>query len=575
MPADQQRNDTLQWASLDDFTPGIISTSALATLGKATAAPNGAAQAVGTFDCIAIPGGGLAPLPSFTTIDGPTLPSDSVDSNGWAIVGFGVFSPVESSAAGSGSFDEIHVAFEWIDPTDTFRHYRWYRYRAYDATPTWELIHAYDNTSAVAITSYRASNFTYTRMTSGGDIANPTIATSWHDITQTSVNVDAYVWVFPDPAAPGTTGVGVLATTIYGIILAHTSRLALLTIENRQHGATASMTLSEPVNYTDPPLADAFPGSLPNEYFIPESPTGYGTFCPIDTGDLLLIKKYGGGGVVTGDVAAPTLISRYPAIQSTGQTEHIGANTNQGFMYLAHQRGAWLWAGSSFSQKVSQQLDDNFWNDTTPDIINGPNRQLASWADYVLFPTNWLLSLLTNPSTGIGYASSMGSFWKLSQQQSMNYNQYCVGGNPDVVYATWPYMQANGGPCFVQFTNNSTNLRPSWQWTGHPLRETVNRLTRIREIVITAMPGDGDLTGVVTVTCLSNKDDNNSQDGIAQLATMSLSSAATDQPTIMKFAFDILGYNIIPVIHASGNSTAPVVFSVQFGYQEGQLTNPS
>src|SRR5487761_2414506 len=56
-----------QWVSLADFTPGIYDNSNIAGISPVIPAPLGAADARYTQGCMALPNGGLGPLPKFTT----------------------------------------------------------------------------------------------------------------------------------------------------------------------------------------------------------------------------------------------------------------------------------------------------------------------------------------------------------------------------------------------------------------------------------------------------------------------------------------------------------------------------
>ena len=52
-----------EWLHLEDFSPGIYDASNISTSKPIVEAPLGAANSAGTWCCMALPGGGLGPLP--------------------------------------------------------------------------------------------------------------------------------------------------------------------------------------------------------------------------------------------------------------------------------------------------------------------------------------------------------------------------------------------------------------------------------------------------------------------------------------------------------------------------------
>src|ERR1700677_1198206 len=76
-------NAGYQWLHIDDFTPGIYDFDFTNQVGSNdfTPPPLGSARRSGTFGCVGLPNGGLAPLPFLAST--PALWPYSVDTTIW------------------------------------------------------------------------------------------------------------------------------------------------------------------------------------------------------------------------------------------------------------------------------------------------------------------------------------------------------------------------------------------------------------------------------------------------------------------------------------------------------------
>ena len=152
-------DDPLQWTTIADFSQGIIANSNFAFgAGAANAVPAtqiGAAQQSGTYNCMALPSGGLGPLPGEI--------SNVVTGQTGTVVGAIAYGPISSSPYlpnGTGG-DEIDIAYENF--TGTHRRLTLYGWQEWDA----KTFLIYDSTSlASTITGWLACSMTLTEFNS-------------------------------------------------------------------------------------------------------------------------------------------------------------------------------------------------------------------------------------------------------------------------------------------------------------------------------------------------------------------------------------------------------------------------
>ncbi len=547
------RDPSLTYESIDDFTPGIFSQSRYTITGSNTALPSplGSAQLSGTYRCICLPNGGLGPLPALQPIiAGTDLPIDTTAvQSPYIVTGIYANGPVTPSSGAAGGLDEIHLGIEYIynNGTSNIRKWLWVRRDLFLSPPTTETIKAFVGTAAQAASpgpwAFNASPFISSRMSNTSpytDPGIPVIATSW----VSALDNTHFVSIFPSLASPSTTSYDDLLTTTNGIPLGYEGRLVIVTQQVSDHGANALYGTNELFDYTDPPNSNTFPSPLQQEIFAPENPSGIGTYHLVNMGQLLIIKHRDGGVLLMGDMNQPTVI-RLPSIQATGALECFSASCSAGLVYISHYKGLWAWRGGDTSEKLSKQLDDDFYVPSTTQSVNGPRYGCWTFGDWVLVSNNWLYDTVTS------------SWWRIEDPSITSILQWSLGYE-NVAYGAVDSFSTPSSNVAYQFVG--VTLANSYRWTGHPIRSTVNRFVECRELVLVAQ-GQGTVT--ITLTAA----DNSTQ-------SFSFSVASASQPETFRKSIGVKGYNLIPQIDAVGagsSGPAPVVYSLAVGVAQSQL----
>ena len=131
------------------------------------------------------------------------------------------------------------------------------------------------------------------------------------------------LYMYPNPATPTSyIPFAMMANpgdSITGQTIVHQSRIFVLAGVDYGYPAGGGFATNENLNFTDPPLS----ASMGNQQtvLVAEEPFGYGCAGSISAGELFLVKKRGGGVVLTGDIetsAQVTLASR-----RTADREHL------------------------------------------------------------------------------------------------------------------------------------------------------------------------------------------------------------------------------------------------------------
>lgn len=287
------------------------------------------------------------------------------------------------------------------------------------------------------------------------------------------------LYLYPNPAAPTVFGALPLITgsfsSIAGQALVHQTRiLCLVGTPQGWPAGGGTFTTNELINYTDPPNSWIYGNQ--QTVVVAEEPFGYGGGDSISAGELFLIKKRGGGVVITGDIFSPT-VTFLPGVQSTGAMYGNVSSTPVGLMYCSYDNGAWMWNGGSTSQKISQNLDDGFF--LPPEFLGGMQSNnygfyVQPFGDKVYFSNNWM------------YDTRTGGWW--------TYSPRLAQGGHDLFWV----QPVNGNfiycaqLSFVNAANFMYRFDPatpaqSYQWQSLPLRLTVpDHVFDIREIVVKA-----------------------------------------------------------------------------------------
>lgn len=179
----------------------------------------------------------------------------------------------------------------------------------------------------------------------------------------------------------------------------------------------------------------------------------FGTIGVVTIDQLFVVKHYGGGALIAGDLPSPT-ITRLPYIESTGGLICKGTHTPVGFVY-GSDNGIFTWQGGDASQKLSPQLDGFFWDHTNASALEqyaGARGRMAYWNALVFVPNNYVYDVETQ------------AWWQL-QRHTLDpvepatlvpFNCYDVD-NDGVLYA-WPYKHIAELPSGVVFPGSPTDI---------------------------------------------------------------------------------------------------------------------
>lgn len=528
--------------TFSDFSAGIVQRVGEPNGSTDTSpAPHGAASVANTYNCIALPGGGLGPLPRRTTalrISGVTA------GYSYAVTGFFVFGPLYSSAntvffppfATTTPF-EAHVAFEGVNAG--VQNHQWRRYRYY-----------LDNNNDVLknINLAGPSNkfapvyFTSARSNPAAPLVQglPVVAASWMPVEDSAAPNAGYTSVFPDPTAPTVTGVGAVPVVTSGKVYGHQSRLVTLQRNARPHGANNTyMPTDEILGYTAVNDSSTSEGSA--VVIGQEFPNGYGVAGSITASDFILIKHYGGAWLIQGDLNSPT-VRRFPGVVGTSGAECLGASTPIGFIYLVNNGGVYAWQGGDGSKLLSPQLEDSFWDaGALTYLFKGG---FASWGDWVLAPNNFLLDTIT------------GGWWRIEDPNQYKFFMWAKDPINNVMYGARPTFSSVDDSYAWAFDKTSPSLSFSWQ--SQPFHMATRRSSTIKQVTFVAQGA-----GSVTVSVAT--------DGSIDAAPNAVVTSGTS-PKRYVVDCNIVGTEFTLRIFSAGSGglvPAPIVYEVTLIYEDG------
>lgn len=567
-------DDEYDFVTISDFRAGIWSQSRSVVSGLAVPAPPGAAQLNGTFRCIALASGGLAPLPKQDRVYDVPLPDTDVNATlGYFNVdGFMAFGPVGPNVT-TADVDDFFLGIEYLKTGGVNRVWTYYRVDPVSGTNPFPSDQLFQVTSTQSPTSeaYQSQTWAISRMNPTSPFltpGTPVIVTSW---APPAFAADRHVLAFPSPAAPGATGVVELcipnrpsasAETQMGDIMGHQGRIVMLEYLTNPFGARAgdAIPTNEQVSWSDPSNSyNAFGGGAPytigtqQQVFALELPNGYGAWGSISAGELFLVKNNGGGVIITGDLNSAT-VTRLPGVVPAGGMGSHAASTPQGLFYYSRFRGAYVWRGADTSEKISTALDDSF-----PFYTPGPDKLVGTvfidfkpWGDWLVVTNNYL------------YDTVNGGWWRLDDPSSYIIQWWAPSFYGELMY---------GIPIRLNNTTKAGAIRrysrrtpaTSWQWTGQPIHQYVNRLHETRELVIVA-EGAAGATIEVKVTNIDGSVTN------ADI-TFTLPAQAASQPVRLRKPCAAHGYDLVPQIIATGTGggAAPLLHSISLGMKSTVL----
>lgn len=542
----KQPTNDLTWLDLADFRAGIMSKVQRTGSTAHGPYPVGAAQQTDTFRCIALPGGGLGPLPkakhSFAL---PEQDAGATDDGKYHLVGFYSFGPVLSGTPTAGT-DEFHIGVEWIK--SSVRKFRWLRMRQFDGSNTLDTVKSIDSAEPTPVAIFWGMSFCTTRMnpTDTGTAGWPVVVASW---AAGGGGFEKFVTAFPDPTDATTAAANSpkdLSTSRYGTVVGHQGRVVLLEANAYEHGnppgATGAVPTNELVSFTD---ANSDVIGTQKQVFMAEFPNGYGAYGSISAGELFLVKQQGGAVDAQGDISYPQLI-RLPGVVSTGNVSGRGCSSPVGFVYGTSENGVWLWRGADTSEKISQQLEDDFHINTEAGAHNNERIFFAEWADWVLVSNNWL------------WDTQSGSWWRIEDPDSYRFLHWSRGFNSNWMYGAVAQVDSGASRVFAwAFKRNEA--ASSWSWKSHPMLLDDNDLEAdVRQVVLMAQGA-----GTVTVT-LAN------ESGDVDTLTFTLTDAT--KPVRLRQDAHTHGQWVTVKIEAAHTSTgaAPIVYKVKLGWQSRQ-----
>lgn len=553
MPNQQQAADqnALTWLDLDDFTPGIFSNSSIAfstppnTQPGPFAAPSGSADASATWQCIALPNGGLGPLPGVIG----TFTLDNLGITDPSVTGFvaGLLPTLVDIQ------DEFVVFVEYFSGGDNVVKI-WSGVRG---TGVGHLLYS-NSFSTPAMGGIGGAPFMFATRVSPTD---PT-TTVGELVIAIPVYDSGDILLYPDPANPTVFGVYDFMSDTANTIFGHQNRIISLDNINLSWPAPVSLnTNNDGINYTDPPNSETYPGTTPDTIFVAEQPYGYGAFGSISAGELFLVKRRGGGVVVQGDITLPT-VTYLPGVRPTGAISGHADSNEAGFFYCVYNggtiepggQGAHLWGGGNVSQKISTQLDDNFFVVANPIESREFSYFCKRFDRYMLFSNNWL------------YDPQTGSWWRYLNPNTASLYWITDAFQSNQFYGAICEVASDTSPVFL-YQFDKVVPASEYQWQSLPIRVSENRYVDLREVAVrysNPYGGTGDFTlqfyGVDAAGNVVNAD----------LQTL---TAEANRPQMARFPIRVQSEDLtigMIITATTAGQPAPVIHSISLGYRTRQ-----
>jgi hypothetical protein len=233
--------------------------------------------------------------------------------------------------------------------------------------------------------------------------------------------------------------------------------------------------------------------------------------------------------------------------------------TPMGLVYCSENRGAWLWNGGNTSQKISNQLADDFFDMGMDNLgTNNYGFFTYAWQKWVMVSNNYMLDSQNNAwwrlmpdigqsvqGTGIPQALL---FWY--SQPFMGQQLYCASG----------YMRkTHNDPWWVLIDNTVPTYAYSWESVPLHVVPDTDRVLDVREVCILASDPQGSGTTSIALTVNGNV--------ISQPSPPTIGTG----PTEIRWNVGVKGVQYIQVqILAQNSSTshsAPIVHSIDIGYE--------
>lgn len=584
-----------EYIEISDFTPGLQSDYLSYATTSGPSNQDGYCQVNESYGCYGGKFGGLHPAPRLVAtrtqalFDSVTARYPTSGEKRAQIVATYLMSPVWPStgtavAQGdtlaidySGEPDQMFVAYNWYY-SDTAavgtwnRKYRLESYREFRSTPDQITIQTLANSATGLQVAFPVSQRRYGFGSIDGTRSNLTSATvpgpahivySMADWTLNKVNG---AWPGPSTLRSNTASSSLTTGTQYNqAVVSHQGRVIFIENQNNANwGAGVSNVLGQPfgsvgvvpagesIGYSDPNAFIATNVAFNMSLFVEENPTGFGTWQSMNANELFLVKNRGGGVVVRGDVARPTVV-RLPGLPSVYDATNKGALTDKGYVY-GTRNGVYRWNGADTADDLAPQMGGPnggwFWktdDDETDLLWPGALHGTFTYAPpMVVAPNNFMFNTETN------------SWWRIHPTPTQN-------ASTGKIFAHWQTSTSGrfyGVPAYISDTQTTVWSRfdpnlgaQKYVWRSQPLARTRNRTLNMREINLVAQ-GSGtvqvDVIGVGGV-----------------LASHTFTIADANRPVIQFSPIKVQAQDVELRITSDSNNVsinAPVVHRIAIGY---------
>lgn len=546
-PPEPQDRSITQWVDFTDFTPGCFNGSWVAGATPVITAPQAAADPSDTINVMALPNGGLAPMVRIEHTY--VFPRSTTTPTTFYQVGM-ICNPTTDG-------DELVCMFE-----GNARGRLFYVMSYLPATTTPQSV--YSQTNSLSTGYFGCPYPQMTRMqtvaTATSKPGQPVVVFPYADSTDSHGN-SGHLFVYPALTAPTAYGLQDLIksatpgpwSSVTGQVIVHQGRV--ITLSGIDYPwPRGGINTNEQICFTTPSNSDTF--KFQQEIMVPEFPYGYGGAGSISASELFLIKKRGGGVVITGDINTP-YVTFLPGVQPTGNFYGNAGASPAGLFYCSDGQGAWFWNGGNASQKISAQLDDDFFviRHLTPEQ-NNLRYYAQPWGEWVLFSNNWLYNL------------NIKSWWKFGTafttvSPALNtLFYYTPGSSTDVMYAGPQLVNTANRTVFACMLTKS-KAAEKWKWKSLPIKLSENKYINIRECVIYASVDTVTTTGTIQVQFWLT----GSVVFTHQITTI------PDYPKMFRFPVGVtVADNLVVSMIAtnSGGISAPYVHQISFGINTRQ-----
>lgn len=468
------------------------------------------------------------------------------------IVGFFIANPVYGTVTGS-SPSEFHYAYETI-LSGTTRHFKWERHRMWEASPTIDSIKDFNATDPSPPANFRRCAFDSNRMDPSNPLNNgiPVVGAAWY---AGPGGFERFWSVFPNPSTPAaaTPNVFDISTTLAAdYLFAHQNRFVIFEQRAVSHTNVASWAGNENIWFTNANLPTV--SGTTATTLAPETYSGYIFGASTNASEMFVTKIKGGGYVVRGDLATSATVLRLPGVVARPPIGSRPAWTPIGLIYIAGPEGVYQWSGGDQSQKISNVLEDNFW-----DIAgNGTGKSLTAaqamltgngdcerWGEWVLTSMNWL------------YDTRSGSWWRIEDPSVRQFAYWQAEGGAVNMQNNmmWGTIGYNNGTDVVSVQFNKSLGATSYRWQSQPIAPSTSNMIDCREVILTAQ-GTGTIT--VTLTGLNAG---------TQAVAFPVSGTI---PLKLRANYALQGTNIQVQIDSvgTGGNAAPIVYDLSVGFHD-------